>query len=209
LPNRLGGKEGVKYFIQMFRRNTFAGIGGLGDPAGSEFNLLPSDEDFGQTLGVYGLGDVLYLHWPLFGPSSIRDTIGLAGDAALNPLTYILADSGGVGTAIQVGRRINSTSLHLGDYELFKKTSLDPYSAMRNAYHQYRHGKIKDLSNQQDNTDFSYRSPAPVLFEKSDNVVIILALGCFKVQEQGTLSVVPKASGGEQRALHTVRLIVF
>ena len=51
-----------------------------------EINLSKQDEDFGQTLGVYGLGQGFYINWPMFGPSSPRDTVGLVGDLFLHSL---------------------------------------------------------------------------------------------------------------------------
>jgi len=162
--------------LARFVVNTTGGIVGLGDPA-KDFGLVRSDEDFGQTLGVYGLGDVMYIHWPLLGPSSVRDIIGRAGDSFLNPLSYILADSGGAGIGVYAAGQINNASLTLGDYELFKKTSLDPYSAMRNAYHQYRHGRIDDLSVHDENPGFT-GIPAD---EAADS--LRAAAGIYKVQD--------------------------
>ena len=55
--------------------------------------LPKQDEDFGQTLGVYGFGQEFFIHWPIFGPFSPRDTVGMIGDLFLHPVTY-LPDSG-------------------------------------------------------------------------------------------------------------------
>jgi len=65
-----------------FLTNTTLGIGGLWDPA-SRFNIPKHDEDFGQTLGHYGIAAGPYLVLPLFGPSSLRDGIGRAVDSAV------------------------------------------------------------------------------------------------------------------------------
>ena len=72
----------------------------------------------------------------MFGPSAARGTAGLAADGMLSPWTYI----GGVGVALGVPayRELNSASLHLGEYESFKKATLDPYVAMRSAYYESR-----------------------------------------------------------------------
>jgi phospholipid-binding lipoprotein MlaA len=61
--------------------NTTIGIGGLFDPA-TKMNIPRQNEDFGQTLGYYGMGAGPYLVLPIFGPSSLRDTVGLIGDSA-------------------------------------------------------------------------------------------------------------------------------
>jgi phospholipid-binding lipoprotein MlaA len=67
--------------LSRFVVNSVAGIGGLFDPATS-MGLARQNEDFGQTLGFYGVGDGPYLVLPILGPSNLRDTVGLAGDAA-------------------------------------------------------------------------------------------------------------------------------
>ena len=75
-----------------FLTNTTLGIGGLWDPA-SKFNMPKYDEDFGQTLGRYGVGAGPYLVLPLFGPSGVRDGIGRAVDsgmlAQIDPLDLV------------------------------------------------------------------------------------------------------------------------
>ena len=109
------------------------GVGGLFDPAkGWKIEAHPAS--FDQTLGLYGLGPGIYFDWPVFGPSSARGTAGLAADGMLSPWTYI----GGVGVTLGVPayRELNSASLGLGEYESFKKATLDPYVAMRSAYYE-------------------------------------------------------------------------
>lgn len=141
--NLLQGKvrnSGIELF--RFLVNSTLGIAGLGDPA-KDMGLAAAEEDLGQTLGVYGVGEGIYLYWPLFGPSNIRDTLGLIGDSFLDPLTY-MGGSQAASAAWKGGRHLNNISLTLGDYELFTSTALDPYAAARNAYSQYRRGRIKD-----------------------------------------------------------------
>ncbi len=143
--NLLQGKfrnSGIE--LSRFLINSTAGIYGLADAAKLEFGIEPRDEDFGQTLGKYGVGEGLYIHWPIFGPSNVRDTFGLAGDSFLNPFSYILSYDNWSGASIQTGFRINQTSLTLGTYEQLKEASFDPYVAVRDAYKQNRDSKIKD-----------------------------------------------------------------
>lgn len=78
---QLKGKSGAITFGR-FLVNTSIGIAGLYDPATS-FGLLRRNEDFGQTLGHYGVGAGPYLVLPVFGPSTVRDATGLAFDAAV------------------------------------------------------------------------------------------------------------------------------
>lgn len=125
-----------------FLVNTIWGIGGFLDPASSmDMKLLKQDEDFGQTLGVYGLGQGFYINWPIFGPSSPRDTIGMFGDFFLHPLSYLNV-TGGTSTGIRAYDKVNASSLSIGDYESLKEAAIDPYVAIRDAYVQYRMKKI-------------------------------------------------------------------
>jgi phospholipid-binding lipoprotein MlaA len=133
--------EGAAAELGRFTVNTLWGIGGFLDPASSkDINLSKQDEDFGQTLGAYGLGQGFFINWPLFGPSSPRDTVGLVGDAFLTPFTYLSPWYAGAGT--RVYDRVNDTSLKIGDYESLKEAAIDPYVAIRDAYVQYRLKKV-------------------------------------------------------------------
>ena len=134
-----------------FGVNTIWGIGGLMDPASSkELDLKKQDTDLGLTLATYGVGHGFYLVWPVFGPSSPRDTIDLAGRYFLNPLSYITPWYYPLGTrALNV---VNATSLSIGDYESLKEAAIDPYVAMRDAYIQYRQKKIKRKSTKTETT---------------------------------------------------------
>ena len=128
--------------LGRFMVNTICGIGGFLDIASSKsINLLKQDEDFGQTLGVYGLGHGFYITWPLLGPSSPRDTVGLVGDLFLNPFSYL--NPWGIPAGIKAYDRVNDTSLRIGDYESLKEAAIDPYVAIRDAYVQYRQKKVK------------------------------------------------------------------
>jgi phospholipid-binding lipoprotein MlaA len=141
--NLLQGKirnSGVE--LLRFALNTTAGIGGLFDPAKDDFRLLPRDEDLGQTFGTYGFGHGLYIVLPLLGPSSLRDTVGRAGDSFLDPIYYV------EDTEVAIGAKVlkaeNGISLRIGEYEELTKSALDPYVAVRDAYSQYREKKVKE-----------------------------------------------------------------
>ena len=145
--NLLQGKfknSGIE--LSRFLINSTIGVYGLADAAKGEFGIEAKEEDLGQTLGKYGIGDGFYICWPLFGPSNIRDSVGLVGDSFLNPYSYILNDNLLSGISVQTGFRINQTSLTIGTYEQFKEASFDPYVAVRDAYKQHRDSKIKDTS---------------------------------------------------------------
>ena len=125
-----------------FTINTIWGIGGLLDPsANKELDLQMQDTDLGQTLGVYGVGQGFYIVWPIFGPSSPRDSIDIAGDYFLDPVSYIYPWYAGLG--VWGYEKVNATSLRIGDYEALKDAAIDPYVAFRDAYIQYRLKKVK------------------------------------------------------------------
>ncbi len=140
-----GNFRGAANELGRFAVNTLWGVGGLLDPASrKDINLAKQDEDFGQTLGVYGLGPGFFINWPLFGPSSPRDTLGMVGDFFLQPLSYLQPQAAQSGA--RVLERVNHVSLNIGDYEALKKAAVDPYIALRDAYVQYRFQKIKRKS---------------------------------------------------------------
>ncbi len=128
--------------LHRFAYNTTFGVLGLGDPAKDKLGLEPADEDLGQTLGKWGFGNGIYLVLPLFGPSSARDAVGLAGGQFLNPVRYVEPDETSI--AISAGQHINEYTFRLGEYESFKEAAYDPYIAMRRAYIQYRNKQVQE-----------------------------------------------------------------
>ena len=132
---------GMAVEISRLMVNTLLGIGGLFD-VGRALKLPKQEEDLGQTFGVWGLGPGVYLTLPIFGPSSLRDGVGRVGDSFVNPSGFV-----NIGVLPAIGVRaleqINKTSLALGDYEALKEMALDPYIAVRSAYHQFRQSRIE------------------------------------------------------------------
>jgi len=129
-----------------FALNTTLGIAGFFDPAKKTFKIEKQEADFGQTLGIWGIGPAFYIDWPILGPSNVRDTVGYVGDLSFDPRTYlayyfVIAEI--VNTGTWVLDKVNETSLTLGEYENLKKAALDPYIALREAYSQYRQNKIR------------------------------------------------------------------
>lgn len=128
--------------FQRFVINTMGGLAGFADPARSCLGPPPAEEDLGQTLAVYGLGDGFYVVWPFFGPSTARDSAGLLGDLLLHPTWHVEPWEASLGiSAVEVA---NERSFHVGEYEAFKSAALEPYVAMRQAYIQYRHKQIQE-----------------------------------------------------------------
>ncbi len=132
--------------FSRFVINLTLGAGGLGDPAGEEFGIVRKDADFGQTLGKYGIGDGFYICWPVIGPSSARDSVGLAGDYFLNPLLYGLKGQGGVASGLYVWKYENEATLHGDQYETIINEAFDSYVSLRDIYMQYRRGTINNRS---------------------------------------------------------------
>lgn len=127
--------------LKIFLINSSAGCLGFAQPAQNDFGLKNSDEDLGQTLGSYAMGEGFYLVLPVLGPSTLRDFIGDVGDFFLKPVNYIEPDEAAVGA--YAFDKINKTSFTLGDYKELKDSALDPYIAIKNAYIQLRREKTE------------------------------------------------------------------
>ncbi len=137
-----GKNAGADIELRRFAINTTAGVLGFGDPAMDQYGLKPVEEDLGQTLATHGLGHGFYIVWPLFGPSSARDSVGRVGDQFLNPLRYVEPMELSIG--ISVVAYTNAASFQIGRYEVFKAAAVDPYIAMRESYIQYRDKLIRE-----------------------------------------------------------------
>ncbi len=125
-----------------FGLNSTAGLAGFLDPAQKWFHLSPHEEDFGQTLGHYGVNGGFHLVLPVLGPSNFRDTLAMVPDGFLNPLYYIEDES--ARTGVTVFKTVNRASLHIGEYESLRKDAIDLYILLRNAYEQNREKEIEE-----------------------------------------------------------------
>jgi phospholipid-binding lipoprotein MlaA len=142
-----GKLERVGIETARFVVNTTIGLLGFFDPADAWWHLKPHEEDFGQTLGHYGLGDGFPLQLPLLGPSNARDTVGVVPDSFLSPIDWFYQGSAIINPLFLgafILEIVNKTSLNIGVYENFKKEALDPYTLMRDAYKQNRDARIKE-----------------------------------------------------------------
>jgi len=133
---RFAGAEFGRFFI-----NSTAGLMGLGNPAANypALNLVP--EDMGQTLGSYGIGNGFYLVLPIYGPSTLRDAIGIVGDWLFYPVSYLRPWYIPIG--IRAVDLTNNLSFHIGDYEVLRDAALDPYLMFRGAYIQSRRQMVE------------------------------------------------------------------
>lgn len=160
--NVLQGKvKGAGIEVGRFLVNSTIGIGGIFDPAKSFLDLETPLEDFGQTLGVYGVGPGPYLILPLFPtPLTIRDGVGFVADIFLDPFNYFVLPFARmtsipqvvkdpdlityVNWAVRVGEAVNLRSLNLETFQGVEEATIDLYSAVRNGYLQQRKKAIQE-----------------------------------------------------------------
>jgi len=128
--------------ISRFLINSTAGIGGLFDAA-KYWGLEKSREDFGQTLGVWGVGPGPYLILPFMEPLTVRDGIGKAVDGAMDPLSYLLPFFW-VRLSMKIGETVNDRALNLELFQGFEESVIDMYSAVRHGYLRRREQLIKE-----------------------------------------------------------------
>ncbi|MEN8178921.1 MAG: VacJ family lipoprotein [Pseudomonadota bacterium] len=120
--------------------NTTVGLLGFIDVA-SDIGLKNYKEDFGQTLGHWGVGDKPFLVIPLLGPSTLRDFVGRAGDLMMNPLYYSAQGIYWTALAIQF---VDTRADLLETTDILEEAAVDPYAFLRETYLQTRKNKIYD-----------------------------------------------------------------
>jgi phospholipid-binding lipoprotein MlaA len=162
LNNVFQGKlKGAGIEVGRFLVNTIVGYAGFLDLA-KEVNLMTPEEDFGQTLGFYGVRPGPYLVLPFLQPFTVRDFGGYVTDIFLNPINWLVApiiEVEGIPsviahknrtttTFVQIGTRvgeiINERSRNLEKFQGAEEATLDLYTAVRNAYLQSRTRMIQE-----------------------------------------------------------------
>src|ERR1041384_2382370 len=162
LNNVFQGKvKGAGIELGRFLVNSTVGVGGFFDVA-KKIDLVTPEEDFGQTLGVYGVKPGPYLIVPFLPPFTVRDFVGYVGDIFLNPINWLVVpiiEVDGVPSVIahknrtttsfiQIGSRageiINERSRNLEKFQGVEEATLDLYAAVRNAYLQKRAQAIRE-----------------------------------------------------------------
>ncbi|MEO7391877.1 MAG: VacJ family lipoprotein [Ramlibacter sp.] len=138
--------------------NTFFGLGGILDIA-SEFNIERHKEDFGQTLGRWGVPPGPYVVLPLLGPSTLRDTLALPIDRKADPISYV--DPASARNSLYALRAVDvrSNLLRLGS--VIDEAALDKYSFTRDAYLQRRSSEIFESKNTDGAEPTADGQPAP------------------------------------------------
>jgi phospholipid-binding lipoprotein MlaA len=133
-------QDGSSDFMRVAVNSTF-GFGGLLDIA-SEAGLQKHKEDFGQTLGTWGMGSGPYVVLPLFGPSTLRDTAALPVDIYGDVWAYTTpVDVRNTGIVV---RAVDQRAAALDATNLLEDAALDRYSFVRSAYLQRRASLIRD-----------------------------------------------------------------
>ena len=128
--------------LGRFVMNSTLGIGGLMDPA-SAAKVPRRTEDFGQTLGAWGWRNSRFFELPFFGPRTVRDTFGLAGDIPLSPLRQIESDKVRIGLQ---GLQLVDTRAQLLSLDALRDEAVDEYALTRDAWLQRRNYQItRDL----------------------------------------------------------------
>jgi phospholipid-binding lipoprotein MlaA len=151
-------KESIGNILGRFLVNMTFGLGGLFDVASTDnFGNMPNiHEDFGQTLAVWGVPDGPYVMLPIFGPSSLRDSVGMGIDAVTNPLSFAYRMNGiGIEGRLSgpVVRGVTKREKYLDYVDEMKAGSLDWYATMRSLYRQRR---IKEISGELENEKVSF-----------------------------------------------------
>jgi phospholipid-binding lipoprotein MlaA len=137
-----GKVGGATRELSRFLINSTAGIGGLVDAA-KYYGIEKSREDFGQTLGFWGVTTGPYLIVPLLEPMTVRDGIGRGVDSLMNPLSFFIPFFW-TGLALKLGEIVNDRALNLELFQGFEESVVDLYSAVRNGYLRRREQLIKE-----------------------------------------------------------------
>lgn len=167
--------------LSRFVINSTAGVAGIFDVA-KLVDLPKHNEDFGQTLGFWGVPAGPYLVLPLIGPSSPRDAVGIVGDALLNPLTYVSAFGGVAGAAASAGgRAVDITDTRAGlmtTEKVIDEGSVNRYDFIKNAYEQRREYLIHDGNPPSNDVDLEEdNTPSPA--SKTNSTKPVAATNTF------------------------------
>ena len=131
--------------LARFVINTTVGIGGIFDMA-TDMGYPDHSEDFGQTLGVWGVGEGPYIMLPIFGPSNPRDAAGLVADYFADPITNwsINTDRRWVSPTRSGAQNVDWRARNMEEIDDMERTSIDYYATVRSLYRQYRKDQIRN-----------------------------------------------------------------
>ena len=134
------GAEGARE-VARFGTNSVVGVFGVFDVA-TRFGLDRHGETFGSTLEAWGIAPGAYIVWPLFGPSTARDSIGIPVDILANPLTWISIVP--LRNGITIGRFVDQRAKALPLTKMIDDVALDKYLYVRDAYLQRHDRRVRD-----------------------------------------------------------------
>jgi phospholipid-binding lipoprotein MlaA len=141
INNLLQGKlqDGMESLMRVALNTVFglAGVLDIATPAG----IPKHSQDFGLTLGTWGVPSGSYLVLPLFGPSTLRDAPAMWVDYQFDPLTYVDSDTR---TPLRVLNIVNTRANLLNASTLLEEAALDKYTFVRDAWTQQRQNKIEE-----------------------------------------------------------------
>lgn len=138
-----GDLDRAEITLARFVTNTIAGVGGVYDYA-SHIGYPRHDEDFGQTLAVWGVGEGPYFVMPLLGPRPPRDLLGVVVDMGMDPMTYVLPANdldylGYARTGVDI---VDARARNIETFDDLEASSIDLYATLRNLYRQRREAAI-------------------------------------------------------------------
>ena len=154
VPNNIlqGNFKQLGHSIGSFTINSTVGILGFFNPA-EKLGLKPHKEDVGQTLGSYGIGTGCYFVLPIFGPTTVRDSIGMFADTFIDPFAHVTLREnelfGASGNSldyysIKGTGAVDFRAKNDKNFESLEKNSLDLYSSLKSIYLQDRENKIRN-----------------------------------------------------------------
>lgn len=149
--------------LGRFLLNSTVGIGGIFDPA-SDAKLPRKNEDFGQTLGVWGWRRSRYVELPLFGPRTIRDVFGLLGDSPLSPIRQV--DNDPIRLGLQ-GLQLVDVRAQLLSIDALREGAVDEYALFRDSWLQRRNYQISEDHKKSDDQNLP-----DYLLEEEDNPTV-------------------------------------
>lgn len=154
--------ESIRLTLSRFLINLTFGLGGLIDVASSDtFKIEKRNEDFGQTLAVWGVPEGPYTMLPIFGPSNLRDAFGRGVDTVFNPLTFVYRMNN-LGFEARLPKPVVSGADQRAKYldyvDDIENSSLDFYATMRSLYRQKRNQDINNGKGIKENINFSIPS---------------------------------------------------
>ena len=155
---RLAGESGASFLI-----NSTIGVLGFGNPA-AKMGLKNQQEDVGQTLGAYGVGNGCYFVLPVLGPTTARDSLGMIADSFVDPFAHVtirekdILDISGTSLdfySVKGAGAIDFRADNMTNLDSLEKNSIDMYSAMKSLYLQNREKKIGNTFSFQDDDEWS------------------------------------------------------